>query len=214
MNKTVKVLIIFGILLLAGLVCCSGAAYYLVSTATPVPVVQVVEPTVVPVQPTYIPYPTYTPLPPLPTEKPIEVVQSSGAIILIEDNSVYKGSGPDRVDCPDKQLPSGATKMDCYFVSTSGMGVVYLDNNNDLRYIAIGIPISGGDDAYDCGVFAAQVADEYGWNVDDLIGALDLLDSSDVVYTYKSISIRGTMSDDGLYMYIMFAPSNSDAFQG
>jgi len=165
--------------------------------------------------PTYTPQPTYTPYPTAvpptkvpPTDIPIKTQPSITSDRIIEDNAVYKGSGPTRVNCPDESKPiSQADKIVCYIISDVGMGLIYLDNNDNLVAYAIAISVYSEDNAYDCGVFAAQVADAYGWSIDDVIGALGKIQATDIIYTSGTIAAKASMSDDNELMYVMFMPT-------
>jgi hypothetical protein len=185
--------------------------------------VSTVIPTEAPTQtalPTYTPQPTYTPFPTLvpptkmpPTDIPIEtqaqptsVPDTSGKVI--ENNEVYKGSGPVQVACPDSVNPiPQADKVLCYVISDVGMGLIYLSNDNTLIAYAIAISTSSENNAYDCGVFAAQVADVYGWNPDDVVGVLQKIKEFDTTYTYGMLNAIANPSDDSRFMYIMFMPA-------
>lgn len=177
----------------------------------------VIPPTPYPVQPTYTVVPTNTPYPTAvpPTKVPPTDIPAPTAVsvpnttgIVIEDNALYKGSGPLQLSCPDEVKPiSQADKMICYIISDVGMGLVYLDNNDSLVAYAIAISVYSEDNAYDCGVFAAQVADAYGWSIDDVIGALGKIQATDIIYTSGTIAAKASMSDDNELMYVMFMPT-------
>jgi hypothetical protein len=180
-------------------------------------------PTEIPTQtalPTYTPQPTYTPyptdIPPTevpPTDIPIETQvpptnTPDATVKLIKNIEIYKGSGPVQVTCPDSVNPiPQADKVICYIISDVGMGLIYLDNDNNLVAYAIAISSNSTDNAYDCGVFAAQVADVYGWNPDDVVGVLQKIKEFDTTYTYGKLSAIANPSDDEKFLYIMFMPA-------
>lgn len=199
--KNLKIIIfIISFMILVSLACSS------VPTVNPTEVpTQIVPPTYTP-QPTYTPYPTAVPPTDIPAPTAVSVSNTTG--IVIEDNALYKGSGPLQLSCPDEVKPiSQADKMICYIISDVGMGLVYLDNNDNLVAYAIAISIYSEDNAYDCGIFAGQVADAYGWNVDDVIGVLNKIQGTDIIYKSGTIAAQATMSDDSELMYVMFMPA-------
>jgi hypothetical protein len=149
------------------------------------------------VQPTQTPYPTHTPYP-LPTRTPFP--------ILVPSVGEYTGIGAREVTCGELPLPQNIAKILCYNISGIGGARLYIDSNNKLVAIALTYKFGQGQDA---GIFLTKTALQYGWNVNDLIGLVSMMDNTGVLYTSGTISGIAEVSPDNTMVYMLIAPDKS-----
>jgi hypothetical protein len=144
---------------------------------------------------TYIPIITNTPFPtstPFPT-----LVPSIGG---------YQGIGAREITCGEIPLPPNIVRIECYNISGIGGARLYFDSNNKLVAIALTYKFGQG---YDAGIFATKTASQYGWNINDLIGLISMMDNTGVLYTSGTISGISEVSPDDTMVYMLISPDKS-----
>ena len=150
--------------------------------------------------PTYTPMPTYTPYPtstariiietqPLPPTSAPENFGPSGTIPLYMPDGIEL-----YYDCSQGDLPTGATRAECYTLDGKGLGLIYLDSRDNV--IGIGASWYTADNlAYTGGTFLGWAGISNGWDGDDIVGAIKAIKSPDMWYTYNSIKAKITLED-------------------
>lgn len=185
---------------------CGSIQFVPRATETQVPT-QTALPTYTPM-PTYTPYPTNTPIPPTVTPR-----------VIIEPTVVSKSNLVDpslldldivQFDCPDTNFPIGVSSADCYQVSRKALGVVYFNSKGD----AIGIGISYNESydlGYESGQFIGWAAYGYGWNTDDVVGAIQRIKNPDTWYTYGTVEAKIVKSDNIITIIVKLKSSGIGA---
>jgi len=153
-------------------------------------------PTITPTEvPTQTAYPTYTQ--PAPTDIPIET-QAPAPTNIPDNSNPYENIPPldgiESISCPDIDISDGVATAECYLISGKGLGIIYFDSYDNLW--GIGAAFYEKDDiAYETGKFLAWAGITNGMNGDDIVGAIQDVQNSDVWYTHNTIKIKVAFED-------------------
>jgi hypothetical protein len=109
------------------------------------------------------------------------------------------------MNCPNVDLPTGASSAECYSINNKGLGVIYLDSSGNIW--GIGVSFFQKDElAYMSGQFLAWGGMTHGMKGDDIVGALQSIKESEIWYTYNTVKVKLSI-EDGKVAFVI-KPSN------